>query len=526
MSVSVRVLVLLVAAIGFLFDTYELLMFPVIGADAVAELLKVPVDSDAVRLWIGRMLWIAALCGGVFGLLGGMLIDRFGRRTIMAASILLYSLSPVCAAFSSELWMLILFRCTTFVGVCVEMVAAVTWLAELFENKRAREQAIGWTLAAASLGGILVTLVYNYFVGYVKANDEPILNLPFPLGTDAKNMAWRYTLLTGLVPGLLILLLLPFVPESKVWREKKAAGTLRRPRLAELFAPDLIRTTLVTTVLSACSYAAAFGALQLTPSQMAPGFPAVAAKFKEGRGAIVKAEKAYAEADAADRTALIELTNSGGGIGTDPGKATVTDAMKAAQAKKRETEAAAKAAQKAVGEAKKAFGPVAGEVKAYRGNIQLNQELGGLLGRVLLAILLMFLPSKTLLRVFLVPGIILFPVTYLVLFHYPYVTFAAAIFFCGLLTVAQFSYMSEFLPKVFPMHLRGTGGGFATNVGGRMFGTMAALANTELLSRLFPGDNPIKVATAAAIIGGTVFFIAFLASFFLPEPRVEEKPAG
>ena len=85
------------------------------------------------------MLWIAALCGGVFGLLGGFLIDRLGRKTVMVGSILVYSLSPVAAAFSTELWQLVLFRCTTFIGVCVELVAAVTWLAELFEDKRQRE---------------------------------------------------------------------------------------------------------------------------------------------------------------------------------------------------------------------------------------------------------------------------------------------------------------------------------------------------------------------------------------------------
>ena len=44
----------------------------------------------------------------------------------MVGSILLYSVSPVAAALSTELWMLILFRCTTFIGVCVEAVAAVT----------------------------------------------------------------------------------------------------------------------------------------------------------------------------------------------------------------------------------------------------------------------------------------------------------------------------------------------------------------------------------------------------------------
>src|SRR5205814_5734376 len=98
---------------------------------------------------------------GGLGLLGVLLNDLLGRKNIMIASILAYSLSPVAAAFSSELWQLILFRCTTFMGVCVEMVAAVTWLAELFEDKRTRELVIGWTLAAASLGGLFVTLAYN-----------------------------------------------------------------------------------------------------------------------------------------------------------------------------------------------------------------------------------------------------------------------------------------------------------------------------------------------------------------------------
>ena len=74
-----RTLVIIVAAIGFLFDTYELLMFPVIGANALAEVLHVAPTDDQVRLWAGRMLWISALSGGIFGLLGGWLVDRLGR---------------------------------------------------------------------------------------------------------------------------------------------------------------------------------------------------------------------------------------------------------------------------------------------------------------------------------------------------------------------------------------------------------------------------------------------------------------
>ncbi|MFO0937339.1 MAG: MFS transporter [Gemmataceae bacterium] len=531
MSLPVRVLVVLVAAIGFLFDTYELLMFPVIGADAVSELLKVPVDSDPVRLWIGRMLWIAALSGGICGLLGGYFIDRFGRKTVMVASILMYSFSPVCAAFSSSLAMLVFFRCTTFIGVCVEMVAAVTWLAELFETKRSRELAIGWSLAAASLGGILVTAVYQYLVVYLKNPDAPILNLPLPMMARGDNLAWRYTLLTGLIPGLLILVLLPFVPESKVWKERKLAGTLKRPSFSELFAPDLIRTTLVTTVLSACGYAAAFGALQMTPSQMVPGLPAVSTDFKKGRADIAASQKAVNAALEKQKESIEAFEKAGIPVPTPEKPAPANDAnaekLKELIANRTAAEAALKQAEKTLGEARKAFLPTAQKVKEYRGNIQLWQELGGLLGRILLAVFLIFIPSRTLLQLFLVPGVVLLPLTYYYFYQQPYFVFAIAVFLCGLLTVAQFSFMSEFLPKVFPLHLRGTGGSFASNVGGRMLGTMAAIVNTELLAPRFSGDNPSNVAMAAAIIGGSVFLIAFAFSFFLPVPRTEEaKPSS
>ncbi len=162
-------------------------------------------------------------------------------------------------------------------------------------------------------------------------------------------------------------------------------------------------------------------------------------------------------------------------------------------------------------------------LKARRGNIQRWQEIGGLTGRILLAMLLILVPSRILIRLFLIPGVVLFPVTYIYLVHADYVIFATAIFFCGLLTVAQFSFLSEFLPKVFPMYLRGTGGSFATNFGGRMIGTMAATLNTEFLSKQFTGTPPMQVAYAAAVIGGSVYLIALIASFLLPSPQTESE---
>src|SRR5262249_8573104 len=150
------------------------------------------------------------------------------------------------------------------------------------------EIVIGWTLATASVGGILVTEVYNAIVAAGRAGELPttLFGLSFPEAHNPNNLAWRFTLLTGLIPGALILLMLPFVPESQVWRDRKRAGTLKRPSFAELFAPSLRRTTIVTSVLSACGYAAAFGALQMTPIFIAPGLPDIVEQTKPIQGEI------------------------------------------------------------------------------------------------------------------------------------------------------------------------------------------------------------------------------------------------
>src|SRR5215207_1308792 len=263
-------LIIVIASIGFLFDTYELLMTPLVAAPAIAELLNVPQNNPLVTVWVGRLLWIAALCGGVFGLLGGWLVDKLGRKTVMALSIFVYSLSPFCAAYATSLEAFVFFRCTTFVGVCVEFVAAITWLAVVFEDKRQREKWLGITQAFASLGGVLVTLISIWISSHGK--DLPHIGLPLGLGSTAPG-SWRYLLMTGLLPAIPIALMLPFVPESKIWQEKRAAGVLKRPSFGALFAPELRRVTIVTAILSACAYGIAFGALQVTVARVTPGLP-------------------------------------------------------------------------------------------------------------------------------------------------------------------------------------------------------------------------------------------------------------
>jgi hypothetical protein len=135
---------------------------------------------------------------------------------------------------------------------------------------------------------------------------------------------------------------------------------------------------------------------------------------------------------------------------------------------------------------------------------------------------------RTLLRIFQVPGLIVLPLTYFYFFSKQPEYFMIIYFFAGLFTIAQFSYFGEYLPKAFPIHLRGTGGAFATNVGGRMIGTMAAPLVTEFIAPLLAGgsSNAVTaqhVAMGAGIVGTAVFVIGLALSFILPEPQ--EEPA-
>ena len=98
------------------------------------------------------------------------------------------------------------------------------------------------------------------------------------------------------------------------------------------------------------------------------------------------------------------------------------------------------------------------------------------------------------------------------------------IFVVGLVTVAQFSFWGNYLPRVYPTHLRGTGESFAANVGGRMIGTCAALVTTQLVTYMPGGSVPVRLAYAAGVVGTGAYVIGFIASFWLPEPKREELP--
>jgi hypothetical protein len=411
-------------------------MAPLVVGPAIGELTGARPGSPAFNYWVGMFFWVPAIVGGSFGLLGGYLTDRFGRRRVLVWSILLYAFSAASAGFATGVVTLLILRSTTYIGVFVEFVAAVAWIAELFPDPRRRESALGYTQAFSSIGGLLVTGAYYIAVTYANA---------FP-AIHGAHSAWRYTLISGVIPALPLIIIRPFLPESPTWHEKKAAGTLKRPSVAALFrTPELRRTTVITTILFACVYGAAYGGIQQMP-RIVPGLPEVHALPPPQQ----------------QQTASV---------------------------------------------------------------VQLYQEVGGLVGRFALALLVVRIVSRRrLLHVFQAPGLIVAPMTFGLAGTMSLPLAQWGMFFTGFFTIAQMSFWGNYLPRVYPTHLRGTGEGFAANIGGRVLGTGFAFLATQL-ANVMPGALPqTKLAYAAALSVAIAYTSGFIASWWLPEPKSDQLP--
>jgi MFS family permease len=486
-------LVCIMAAIGFAFDIYELLMLPLILGPSLLELKGAAPGTDVFNTWKGLMFYVPAFAGGIFGLLGGWLTDKLGRRRVLTWSILLYAFSKFFAGFSTSVEMLLILRSLAFIGVCVEFVAAVAWVAELFPDPKQREKALGYTQAFSSIGGLMVAIANGLCIQF--AANLPAISIPSFLsfmGTidpAHQHEPWRYTLISGLIPAIPLIIIRPFLPESPVWEQKREAGVLKRPTIAALFTPALARTSIVTAIGFACTLGIAFGAIQQMP-EIVPGLPEVQ------DGAKVAGERAVEAAKAKGETKPEKLKAIGGG-------------------------AAGKYRQKMASEYTK------------------MQEIGGLVGRFAIAMVLAAAALRwgATLRLFQVPGLILTPILFwfflrapnttffeipleaIYLGRLPVTTMSIGMFLMGLFTVAQLSFWGNYLPHVYPVHLRGTGESFAANIGGRMIGTSAA-AVTAFLAGMLPYEGgPLKYSSAAAIVGTTIALIGLVASFWLPEPK-------
>src|SRR3954466_10383592 len=154
--------VLVVAALGWLFDCLDQQLFILARPQAMADLLKHITDPVAFKFWtstfgdISTSVFIAGWATG--GLIFGMLGDRIGRAKTMLITILMYSACTGLSALSVSIYDFAFYRFLTGLGVGGEFAVGVALVAEVMPAK-ARTYCLALLQALSALGNISAALI-------------------------------------------------------------------------------------------------------------------------------------------------------------------------------------------------------------------------------------------------------------------------------------------------------------------------------------------------------------------------------
>jgi MFS family permease len=181
---------------GWMFDFYDLILYTFLLIPIKKELLLTDVEVSFV---LGASLAATAVGGIIFGFLS----DRFGRRNVLQWTILTYSIGTFLSGFSTGLWMLLIFRIITGLGVGGEWGTGQTYIGETFPPKvRGRYGAFMQT--GAPIGIALASVIGGY---------------------AAPEIGWRWCFFVSVLPAVLVIFIRKKLPESDMWlkRQKIAA---------------------------------------------------------------------------------------------------------------------------------------------------------------------------------------------------------------------------------------------------------------------------------------------------------------
>jgi MFS family permease len=227
--------VLMVAALGWLFDCLDQHLFNLARRPAMMELLatspndakspgdvpapKVPPSAEAVGFYGPLATSIFLIGWGTGGLAFGVLGDRIGRAKTMLWTILMYSAFTGLSAFSVGFWDFAFYRFLTGLGVGGEFAVGVALVAEVMPNN-ARPYALGLLQALSAVGNASAALI-NIALGVADAQGafEKWELFGQPLHP------WRLMFLIGIFPALLAVLIRRRLKEPERWQAVAADST-------------------------------------------------------------------------------------------------------------------------------------------------------------------------------------------------------------------------------------------------------------------------------------------------------------
>jgi MFS family permease len=238
--------VLVVAALGWLFDCLDQQLFILARPQAMADLLSYLKKDDPVAFtfWsntfadIATSVFIAGWATG--GLIFGMLGDRIGRAKTMLITILMYSACTGLSALSYTVYDFAFYRFLTGLGVGGEFAVGVALVAEVMPT-RARTYTLALLQAFSAFGNISAALI-NLALGL--AEGEGLVTSP-----------WRIMFLIGALPALLALFIRRRLKEPERWQQASHEGAVKKQlgSYRELFSHPTWRKHALLGLVLACS---------------------------------------------------------------------------------------------------------------------------------------------------------------------------------------------------------------------------------------------------------------------------------
>ena len=235
--------VLLAAFGGWLFDGFEMGLFPIVARPALTSMHQGTGGVDAfVGTWMGNITALFLLGAAAGGLVFGWLGDRIGRVRAMALSILMYSMFTGLGFFAQEPWHLGAFRFLAALGMGGEWSLGVALVMEYWPD-RWRPLLAGIIGAASNVGFLAVAVV--------------------GITVSVTPESWRWMWLVGVLPAFLVFLILLFVPESERWK----ASTSRGPSapLREILSKAYLKNTLLGIAFASIALIGTWGSVQWIP---------------------------------------------------------------------------------------------------------------------------------------------------------------------------------------------------------------------------------------------------------------------
>ena len=243
-------LVLIIAALGWLFDTMDQQLFTLARAPAMVDLLApsegVKPDKGTAQFYGGVVTSIFLIGWATGGLAFGILGDRIGRKKTMMLTILLYSLFTGLSALSVGIWDFAFYRFLTGLGVGGEFAVGVSLVAEAMPE-RARPFALGLLQALSAIGNItagLIGISFSYLESAGVLGDY-----------------WRWMFVVGVLPAFVVVLIYRRLEEPERWQSAAASGSKQQlGSYSELFGdPRWRRNAIVGLVLASAGIVGLWG---------------------------------------------------------------------------------------------------------------------------------------------------------------------------------------------------------------------------------------------------------------------------